>query len=1266
MSLKSKDCLEYLEKELKKELIGPSDGLFNRVQYKKVDGKDKNYEANDVASLSFFPNEANLNKQEILVNSPKYNYIAGVLYPKKTSYSEEINHDFKNEESVSFDDAKISDLSSDNKYEKERTSENNYDGNNSDNEDPIDLTNELKPSAMGISMCIEAPEILIISLKNVGQYYKLTNKEEIPIESKIVAFYISKFNDENKSSYKWISSNYSLNNSNQNTVEDFISNVFEIKKSTFKNNVDYFDKFFDQRAGWYQKKSSPSLDDIKKKYDNYKKEDLENEIIKCIKNINTKEINETYKYEGYFRKNLNHEIEIKKEDLITGNTKKFIDYDGNDLGLSIHITKRKSEKENQYYLTLHLVNDNETSDKEYVKDCFFQCGFEIKSKDGASIFKEYKEKNLKYMDDEEKSLHLLHRNNKSYAVGHGCAVSWDLNEGNCEKVYTEIFPSYEVKPIKAKIFDDLNLDMMKFSEDIDFATNEIKKLIDKYTVWLENEKLKTIDLDQEFKEVSDLNIKKAKDNLNRINQGLEILKTDKAIQDAFMFMNKAMAQQQFHYKLSTEKDFEYKNDLNKIDYSNELQKIGKGKWYPFQIIFIILNIKSFYDPLSEDRDIMDLIWFPTGGGKTEAYLGLSSFVIFLRKIKEPEKSGNAVIMRYTLRLLTTQQFLRASTLICACEKIRSENEEKLGKIEINIGLWIGGEATPNTEENAKKILSSLENPHSTLENKFLIINCPWCGEDMGPDAKTSKEGSIPGYKIENISPKEKKKIVFACENISCNFSHKKKNFLPIDVIDERIYEKQPDLVIGTIDKFATLPWKSEALECFASDENINGTDLIIQDELHLISGPLGSISGMYEICIKALTEKKINNQTITAKIVGSTATISKAEKQIYSLYGKKCSIFPSQTNQLEDSFFSYEKKDADGRKYVGIFCPSSTSPQITLSKVIASLFVNVKVFSLDKCNDPKIYDPYWTQLIYFNSIRELMTGASLLYDDVDGEKNALYVKKGLDFQIKKNYDYYRRINPRQIAELTSRQDSSEIPKILKRMFVSKNEDTYPYDICLATNMIQVGIDIPRLSLMIINGQPKTTSEYIQASSRVGRDQNSPGLVFNILSPFNSRDRSHYEHFKSYHQSIYNYVEPTSVTPHSTSVRKRCLHAVVITLCRLWDKKNRALPNLPKDEIKNKVLKYITDYVKKADPDHPEEVERTEKDILEIFRRWKEIQPLKFGSMSLDQSIEGTLMYPSGTEKKIEGDQFETPTSMRNVDRECSARITNTIGANHEI
>ena len=295
-----------------------------------------------------------------------------------------------------------------------------------------------------------------------------------------------------------------------------------------------------------------------------------------------------------------------------------------------------------------------------------------------------------------------------------------------------------------------------------------------------------------------------------------------------------------------------------------------------------------------------------------------------------------------------------------------------------------------------------------------------------------------------------------------------------------------------------------------------------------------------------------------------------------------------------------------------------------------------------------------------------MTGASLIFDDVDEEKNALYIKKGIDFGLTGNNNFYRKIDPRQVAELTSRQDSSEIPRILNRLFVSKSEEkNYPYDICLATNMIQVGIDIPRLSLMIINGQPKTTSEYIQASSRVGRDQNSPGIVFNILSPFKPRDRSHYEHFKSYHQSLYNFVEPTSVTPHSNAVRKRCLHAVVITLCRLWDEKLRHKPNVPNKDLKDKVKKYIVEYVERSDPSHLEEAEKTNKDIDKIFKKWEEIRPLKYGSMSLDQSISSCLMHPSGSEKKIEGDQFETPTSMRNVDKECSAKIMSTLRGQHE-
>ena len=204
-----------------------------------------------------------------------------------------------------------------------------------------------------------------------------------------------------------------------------------------------------------------------------------------------------------------------------------------------------------------------------------------------------------------------------------------------------------------------------------------------------------------------------------------------------------------------------------------------------------------------------------------------------------------------------------------------------------------------------------------------------------------------------------------------------------------IYKKAPDLIVGTIDKFAILPWKQEAIDCFGGKNGKNSTDLIIQDEFHLISGPLGSMAGMYEMAINALTEKIIDNKKINAKIVGSTATISKAEKQINSIYGKNGIIFPPQTNQLEDSFFSFENKNLDGRKYVGIFCQSSTSPQITLSKIISSLIVNTKIFSLKPGINYKTYDPYWTQLIYFNSIRELMSGATLMYDDVKEEKDAI-------------------------------------------------------------------------------------------------------------------------------------------------------------------------------------------------------------------------------------------------------------------------------------
>lgn len=1233
-----KECRDFIFEELKKELIGPYGNIFH------PSGKDWN---NLTPSTSIDFQDSSKHQQEVLSQSPKFNYIAGVLYPRKSSKEELVEEDNSDKEDESGSNNELDNF--DNKDADSLNIENdNEEDHSSDNENIIDLTNEMQPSAMGLTFCVKDIFDLDVEVKDIGQYYKMGTRETTPEEARIVACYVSLFAGD-KSSYKFISNHFKLANSQRNTCENYLAGIFRVKQNTFKNLVDYFDKFSDHREGW--KNSTVKInEDIYKKLKDLDQSTFEQRIIEIINNQSGNQKN-LIEYDGYFRRSINSKILFTKEELESSLskslTKQFVANDQDELSLSCSVKVRKNNHDQLYYITCSIINTRDDSNgSSPIDNFFFQCNFSIFSSDKKNTFYEYQEKKLVFLDEEEKSINLLHRNKKSFAIGHGCSSNWTLdNDGNCKRVFSEIFPSYEIKPIVPQQFDDVDLDMVTFSEDINFAVLQLKNLLQKYEDWLNNEKENTLKLNPILQETSKANIKKAETSLTRMNEGLEILKKDKNVQDAFKFMNKAIAQQQWHYEFSTKRKSKENIDFKNLNYQEELLKNEKGKWYPFQIAFIILNIKSFQDPHSDERDIVDLIWFPTGGGKTEAYLGLSAFVIFFRKLINKDSSGTAVVMRYTLRLLTTQQFQRASALICACEKIRKENEDLLGVKKITIGLWIGGETTPNKEDSAKKKLEAMHKS-KYAQNDFLLLNCPWCGEEMGGE-------EVKGYRIEN------RRFTFACPDNNCHFCE---NHLPIYLIDESIYKISPDLLIGTIDKFASLPWKQEAIGCFENNDNNLSPDLIVQDELHLISGPLGSVSGMYEILIDSVFEKKVNNKNIRSKIVASTATISRSEDQIKSLYARDSALFPPQTNQIEDNFFAIEDKGADGRKYVGLFCSSATSPQITTSKIVSSILVSGKILEKNAVNS-KVFDPYWTQLIYFNSIRELMAGATLINDDVKDYIQGIYSKKG--FQL---YDksYYRNTS---FDELTSRVQSSDIPKILSKLFVEKedNKKTYPLDICLATNMIQVGIDIPRLSLMVINGQPKTTSEYIQASSRVGRKGGNPGIVFTVLSPFRARDRSHYEHFKNYHQSIYNFVEPTSVTAHSDAVRKRALHAVVIGLCRLWgDDSLRKKPNpLPSQELKKRVEDKIINYVRIADPIHTDEIEKTKKDIKNIFDKWERISPNNYGSMDSNQKSKDILMHPSGNEKIVDVQPFETLTSMRNVDQECNANIIADFRGNRE-
>jgi hypothetical protein len=232
--------------------------------------------------------------------------------------------------------------------------------------------------------------------------------------------------------------------------------------------------------------------------------------------------------------------------------------------------------------------------------------------------------------------------------------------------------------------------------------------------------------------------------------------------------------------------------------------------YPFQIAYILQTVPDIVDEGNAFRESVDLLWFPTGGGKTEAYLGVAAFTIFFRRLTGKAISdGVTVIMRYTLRLLTIQQFERATALICACEHICKE--ENIAGGEINIGLWIGSSMTPNRIEQARDVLDKLrENPYEKIYegNPVQITKCPWCGKKIDLNGYEIKGGAL------NIC---------CADNPECEFH----SGLPIYVVDEDIYRVRPTLLLSTIDKFARIAWDENTRNLFG--DTCPSPELIIQE-----------------------------------------------------------------------------------------------------------------------------------------------------------------------------------------------------------------------------------------------------------------------------------------------------------------------------------------------------------------------------------------------------------------------------------------------------
>jgi len=941
---------------------------------------------------------------------------------------------------------------------------------------------------------------------------------------------------------------------------------------------------------------------------------------------------------------------------------------------------KRSTPDGIYAITILLVNMN--SGQYNGTNSFFQPKIEVNTGDNKEIrFMEYTNREYAENGDiEEKGLDLLYRDKKVYATGHGVSSDWNVKGTGEGHIWTEFMPTFEVPHMDFSIRDkrvNTKSLSMKYLSDLDISDwlvkiAAMKGMIDSYSTWISNIEKMGKSLDERFHEAVDKHIRNCKDSCDRMYYGLRLLEEDDKVYDAFQLANRAMFMQRIHSAFQREDpypgDTEIQDRMDSLNY----YKIEdtEHKWRPFQLAFLLMSLRSIVEETSNERDLVDLIWFPTGGGKTEAYLGLTAFTIFYRRLSNLEYSnGTAVIMRYTLRLLAAQQFLRAGTLICACESIRKDCERRkskypsytLGKERITIGLWIGGTHTPNKNDDAKKSLNKLLDAKSSdlrdikdRYNKFQILKCPWCGTKLVKDHDVTGRGIIGkwGYRMEG-----KNSFRIYCPQERCEFE----SDLPIQIVDEELYKSPPTLLFGTVDKFAMLPWKNEAGSFFAATQatlNNRTPELIIQDELHLISGPLGTIVGLYETAIDALCSMK----GVKPKIIASTATIRRAKDQCSNLFNRDVSQFPAPGIDASDSFFAREADTTEkpGRKYVGIM-PSGKTKAMMEVRSIASILQRVHMMDIPD----EVKDKFWTLGVYFNSLRDLSKCSTLVDDDVK------------DFIRRTAYRFGKRNLTRQIAsadELTSRISTSQLNETLERLdqvvYSKENiqDKKYPINVLLATNMISVGVDVARLNVMLLVGQPKLTSEYIQASSRIGRTY--PGIAFVLYDGAKSRDRSHYEQFRGYHESFYKFVEPTGATPFSKPARDRALHAVMVTLMRhkyQLSQDNEAQFFQRGDEATKEIESYILTRVnevkKRADIELKDETEEILGEMTEFWDDWADRinrspgTPFYYGDRYIVQDP------PSDSKRllKVFGNESfdsakDTLTSMRNVDKSVIAGL----------
>lgn len=964
------------------------------------------------------------------------------------------------------------------------------------------------------------------------------------------------------------------------------------------------------------------------------------------------------------------------------------------LGLDFHLIARPSDGGALVTVSVinkELVDAGDSSDEHAV----FQSSLRVAtvtqdaSAPTAGILP-YPRPSGEQLNEEEEEIELLYRNALTYAVGHGCAANWECHAtGDALLVETSALPTFEVPSVTPEIHVDsdfrfdpkgsrLQVRMAALAGLLpeDDGLTGLRGVINAYEVWLADRHTEALRLEQRFQGAAARHLMACQAALERMKEGMAMLLESgqhaEIVKTAFRLANHAMCLQRVRTASKTTRRFEWHrqtstwNVLDPHPTDPTSEELEEPTWRPFQIAFLLMTVPSAALANDPHRETVDLIWFPTGGGKTEAYLGLAAFSIFIRRLRAlrhgGEDPGVHVVMRYTLRLLTAQQFQRAASLLCAMEHLRRSSSTgiRLGECPFSLGMWTG--ATPNNRGDARAAFKDLLREDTPRNNIVVLERCPWCRAQMGPVRRTEGPADqrihILGYQRRARGGSGAETVLAACSDPSCEF----RSELPLHFVDEDMYDSSihaPSMVIGTVDKFAMLAWRPEARRLFGRDDKgtqvVSPPGLILQDELHLIAGPLGTMVGLYEMTVEELCTDRRDGERTRPKIVASTATIRSYRDQVRRLFGRdQAQLFPPPGLDASDSFFSRyavgdDNTPASGRLFVGVHAPGLGSVQTTQVRVFSSLLQSPMMVG-----GATERDPWWTLVAFYNSLRELGGGLTLFHSDVpDYLWGAVRQREGIG-----PGDLRRLLR---VEELTGRLEDREVVSVMSKLEQDTSGSEPAVDVCLASNIIEVGVDIDRLSLLTVVGQPKSTAQYIQVTGRIGRRWTErPGLVVTIYGPSKPRDRSHYERFRTYHQQLYAQVEPTSVTPFSPRALERGLHGALAAYIRqLGPIQAVREPKMANGDVR----RLVADFAELA-RERLARVQHGERGDLDrlIARRsteWVSWQPLRWsGEVTRDERDVPLLRWPGRfATREVRGRSWLTPTSMRNVDQECRVDIT---------